>query len=392
LKAHYPAEFMAATLTHNMSDIKKLSFYMDECKHAGISVLGPDVNESWYKFAVNKQGAIRFGMGGIKGVGQGAVENIIDERKKNGNYKSIFDLTKRVDLRSVNKRVLEGLAYAGGFDAFTNTHRAQYFSIDEKGQSFVDKAIRFGNRFQESQSTSQMSLFGGESLQNTLPEPEIPQVEKWGIMEKLSKEKEVVGIYISGHPLDDFKHEMRLYCNTNLSFIKNPEENRMNRDLSVAGILTQAQHRTSKQGKGWASFTIEDYNETYEFKIFGEDYLKYRHFFSTNAFLYIRFKMQPGWREGDIQTYFLSFMMLQDVLQTLSKKITLHVEINQLNQKLIDELSYMIKKFKGTKELKFLVYLEDQIKLHMPSRKYKIAINNELLAYMESKNWMFEIK
>ncbi len=392
LKAYYPAEFMAATLTHNMSDIKKLSFYMDECKHAGISVLGPDVNESWYKFAVNKQGAIRFGMGGIKGVGQGAVENIIDERKKNGNYKSIFDLTKRVDLRSVNKRVLEGLAYAGGFDAFTNTHRAQYFSIDEKGQSFVDKAIRFGNRFQESQSTSQMSLFGGESLQNTLPEPEIPQVEKWGIMEKLSKEKEVVGIYISGHPLDDFKHEMRLYCNTNLSFIKNPEENRMNRDLSVAGILTQAQHRTSKQGKGWASFTIEDYNETYEFKIFGEDYLKYRHFFSTNAFLYIRFKMQPGWREGDIQTYFLSFMMLQDVLQTLSKKITLHVEINQLNQKLIDELSYMIKKFKGTKELKFLVYLEDQIKLHMPSRKYKIAINNELLAYMESKNWMFEIK
>ncbi len=393
LKAHYPAEFMAATLTHNMSDIKKLSFYMDECKHAGIPVLGPDVNESWYKFAVNHQGAIRFGMGGIKGVGQGAVEIIIEERKKNGNFKTVFDFAKRVNLSAVNKRVFEGLAYAGGFDSFPTTHRAQYFGIDEKGQSFIDKAIRFGNRFQESQSSTQMSLFGGETVENTLPEPEIPQVEEWGIMEKLSKEKEVVGIYISGHPLDDFKHEMKYYCNANLALVANPTENLINRDLSVAGILTQVQHRVSKQGKGWAAFTIEDYDESYEFRIFGEDYLKYRHFFSTNAFLYIRFKMLPGWREGDILTNFLNFMMLQDVLPTLSKKITLHVNIEELNHKMMDELADLIKTFKGTKELNFLVYhIEEKIKLHMPSRKYRIGITNELLTLLESKDWIFEIK
>lgn len=393
LKAHYPSEFMAATLTHNMSDIKKLSFYMDECKHANLPVLGPDVNESWYKFAVNKQGAIRFGMGGIKGVGQGAVENIIKERKENGNFKTIFDFAKRVDLRSVNKRVFEGLAYAGGFDSFQNTHRAQYFAVDEKGQSFVDKAIRYGNRVQESESTSQMSLFGGESLQTSLPEPEIPKIEEWNIMEKLSKEKDVVGIYISGHPLDDYKYEMQYFCNTKLEMLKEEVEKLLNRDMSIGGIITSVQHRVTKQGKGWGTFVIEDFSDTHEFRIFGEDYLKFKHFLVVNSFIYIRFKMQPGWREGDIITNFSGFMQLQDVLQNLSKKITLIFEIHSLKKELIDELSEVIKKHKGTKELNFIIYnIEDQLKLHMPSRKFKIEITSELLRYFEKNLWQYELK
>lgn len=393
LKAHYPAEFMAATLTHNMSDIKKLSFYMDECRHMNIAVLGPDVNESWYKFAVNKQGSIRFGLGGIKGSGQGAVENIINERKKNGNFKTVFDFAKRVDLRSVNKRVFEGLAYAGGFDSFANIHRAQYFAIDEKGQSFVDKAIKYGNRVQESESSSQMSLFGGENAQTTLPEPEIPIAEEWNIMEKLSKEKEVIGIYISGHPLDDYKFEIRFYCNAKIENIKEINEKILNKDLTIGGIVTAVQHKISKQGKGWAIFVVEDFKDSHEFRIFGEDYLKFKHFLVVNSFIYMRFQMQVGWKEGEILTNYSGFMLLQDVLQNLSKKLTLQFEIHSLNKGLMDEISVLLKKHKGTKELNFLIYNNDaQLKLHMPSRKFKIDINSDLLRYFEKNKWEFELK
>ncbi len=394
LKAHYPSEFMAAVLTHNMNDIKKMTFYMDECKHAGIAVLGPDVNESWYKFAVNKSGAIRFGMGGIKGSGQGAVESIIAERNKNGSFKSFYDFTKRVDLRAVNKRVFEGLAYAGGFDSFANTHRAQYFTIDEKGQTFIDRAIKYGNKFQENDKSSQLSLFGGESFQITLPEPEIPQIEPWGIMEKLTKEKEVVGIYISGHPLDDYKNEMKYFCNSQLSNLKEPSENTLNRELSFAGILSSVQHRVSKNGKGWASFTLEDYNDSHEFRIFGEEYLKYRHFFVANAFLHIRLKMQLAtWKAGEVMTQFLGFQMLQDVLTNMSKKLTIILNINELNKDVMKTLEVLIKTHKGTKELNFIVFqVQDNIKLHMPGRKFKMNITQELLATLEKNEWKFEIK
>jgi DNA polymerase-3 subunit alpha len=393
LKAHYPAEFMAAMLSHNMNDIKKLSFYMDECKHANIPVLGPDVNESWYKFAVNKQGAIRFGMGGVKGVGQGAVENIIDERKNNGHFTSIFDFAKRVDLRAANKRVFEGLAYAGGFDSFENTHRAQYFDIDEKGQSFIDKAIRFGNKHQESENSSQISLFGGDSFQMDLPEPDIPNTEPWGIMRKLSLEKEVVGIYISGHPLDDHKHELKYFCNATLNILKDDPKNLLNRDLSIGGIVTDVQHRIAKNGNGWAVFTLEDYNDVNEFRIFGEDYLKYKHLLTTNAFLMIRLRLVPSWKEGETRMQYIGMQMLQEVMQSLSKKLTIYLDINELNDALMNTLSSLIKKYKGKKELNFVVYhMEEQLKLHMPSRKFKINISNDLLKELEEINWKFEIK
>ncbi|MCK5814446.1 MAG: DNA polymerase III subunit alpha, partial [Flavobacteriaceae bacterium] len=222
LKAHYPAEYMAAVLSNNMRDIKQVSFFMEECKRANIPVLGPDVNESYYKFAVNNDGAIRFGMGAIKGVGENAVASIVNERKKNGNFKSIFDLAKRIDLRAANKRTFEGMVFAGGFDSF-NSHRAQYFSLDEKGVSFLEKSIRYGSKFQENLNSSQISLFG-ESSEFQFPEPIIPDCEEWAMMEKLSKEKEVVGIYISGHPLDDYKTELKYFCNASLVDFENPKD------------------------------------------------------------------------------------------------------------------------------------------------------------------------
>ena len=393
LKAHYPAEFMAAVLSNNMSDIKKVTFYMDECRHSGLPVLGPDVNESWYKFAVNQGGAIRFGMGGIKGVGEGAVRSIISERKKNGRYKSIFDLAKRIDLRASNKRVFEGLTLAGGFDSFTGTHRAQYFTTDEKGSNFIEKAIKYGNRFQEDANSSQMSLFGGDDSQTSLPEPIIPFAEEWNIMEKLSKEKEVVGIYISGHPLDDYKNELKYFCNAQLNVLQQDLQNLIDRDISIGGIITSVTHRVSKNGKGWGLFSIEDYSDTHEFRIFGEDYLRYRHFLVPNSFLFIKIKIVKGWKEGETRMRFNKFMMLQDVLEKQSKKVTIQFEIKEVTEDLIKKLADLIKTHKGKKELSFLIYeIKEELKLHMPSRKFKIDISNDLLSELKEKGWFFKIK
>ncbi len=392
LKAHYPAEFMAAVLSNNMSDIKKVTFYMDECRHSGLPVLGPDVNESWYKFAVNQEGAIRFGMGGIKGVGEGAVRSIISERKENGPFSSIFDLAKRIDLRASNKRVFEGLAFAGGFDSFTNTHRAQYFAVDEKGTNFLEKAIKYGNRFQEDANSSQMSLFGGDDASTDLPEPIIPFTEEWTIMEKLSKEKEVVGIYISGHPLDDYKNELKYYCNGQLSMLQNQTE-LIDRDISIGGIVTTVMHRISKNGKGWGSFIVEDYSDSHEFRIFGEDYLRFKHFLVPSAFLFIKIKIVKGWKEGETRMRYLGFQMLQDVLEKQSNKITLQFDIKEVTQELIEELANLIKIHKGKKELNFVIYdMKEQLKLHMPSRKFKIDINNDLLVELKEKEWKFLLK
>ncbi|HBK71152.1 MAG TPA: DNA polymerase III subunit alpha, partial [Flavobacteriaceae bacterium] len=312
LKAHYPAEYMAAVLSNNMNDIKSVSFFMDECKRSGLEVLIPDVNESFYKFAVNKEGAIRFGMGAIKGVGASAVEAIVAERKENGPFTSIFDMAKRVNLRSTNKKAFDGLVLSGGFDSFSDTHRAQYFELDDRNVTFIERAIRFGNKFQENANSSQVSLFG-ETSEVQFEEPLIPYCEPWGIMEKLSKEKEVVGIYISGHPLDDFKTEMKYFCNAPIK-VFNDLTQLLDKDLTIGGIVTDVQHRISKNGKGWASFTIEDYSEAHEFRMFGEDYLKYKHFLIPNSFLHIRISVRKGWREGDVRIQFNNIQMLQDVL------------------------------------------------------------------------------
>jgi DNA polymerase-3 subunit alpha len=280
LKAHYPAEYMAAVLSNNMNDIKSVTFFMEECKRMRLPVLGPSVNESYYKFSVNKDNAVRFGMGAIKGVGHGAVKTIVEGRKEEGYYKSIFDLAKRIDLRAANKKAFEGLANAGGFDCFSDTHRAQYFAHDGDGVTFLEKAVKYGAKHQENENSAQISMFGAAS-DVQIAEPIVPPCEDWGTMEKLSREKEVVGIYISGHPLDDFKIEMKTFCNGNIALF-NDLDSVLNREVTFGGVVTDVQHRVSKQGKGWALFTIEDYTDSFEFRIFGEDYLKFRHFFVIN--------------------------------------------------------------------------------------------------------------
>ncbi|MDB9713004.1 DNA polymerase III subunit alpha, partial [Flavobacteriaceae bacterium] len=276
LKSNYPAEYMAAVLSNNMNDIKSVTFFMEECKRMKLNVLGPDVNESYYKFSVNQKNQIRFGMGAVKGVGANAVATIVSKRKEEGNYNSIFDLAKRIDLRAANKKAFDNLASSGAFDCFSNVHRAQYFNDDGDGITFLEKTIRHASKYQENINSSQVSLFENSS-EVQFSEPLIPSCTEWDPLEKLAREKEVVGIYISGHPLDDFKIEMNTFCNSNVTAFKNME-NFINKELAFGGILTEVEHRISRQGKGWASFIVEDYLDSYEFRIFGEDYLKFKHF------------------------------------------------------------------------------------------------------------------
>jgi DNA polymerase-3 subunit alpha len=444
LKANYPAEYMAAVLSNNMSDIKQVSFFMEECKRMGLQVLGPDVNESFYKFTVNDDYAIRFGMGAIKGVGSGAVATIVENRK-DGKYKSIFDLTKRIDLRAANKKALENLALAGGFDSFEGTTRAQYFHDDGDGITFYEKAMRYGAKFQENENSSQVSLFG-ESSDVQIAEPVVPPCEDWSTMEKLAKEKEVVGIYISGHPLDDFKFEMKYFCNAKLESLKNLEQF-VGKTLSFGGIINNVQHRVAKNGKGWASFSLEGYDESYEFRIFGEEYLKFRHFLIQNNFTYIRVLVKEGWadketgKKGEPRLQFTLIQYLQDVLPSFAKKLVLLLNINDIQSDFIQQLNQLFQANKGDNLVTFeimelekitrivettpeMVETEEEVfvdetdtedsdvpllgtqknsttteveeinvvtKLSMPSRKLKVKISNELLLELEKRQINFKL-
>ncbi len=384
LKAHYPAEYMAAVLSNNMNDIKSVTFFMEECKRMRLPVLGPSVNESYYKFSVNQDNAVRFGMGAIKGVGHGAVKTIVKNRKEEGHYKSIFDLAKRIDLRAANKKAFEGLANAGGFDCFTDTHRAQYFAHDGDGITFLEKAVKYGAKHQENENSAQVSLFG-EASGVEVAEPQVPPSEDWGTMEKLSREKEVVGIYISGHPLDDFKIEMKTFCNGVIADF-NDLGSMVNQNVKFGGVVTDVQHRVSKQGKGWAIFSIEDYTDSFDFRIFGEDYLKFRHFLVQNSFVHVQALVKEGWvnrdtgQKGDPRIQFNNFQLLHDVMDTYAKKLSIQLNVKDLKSDTISELQEMFRMHEGSNSLSFVVYdNEDKIKLNMPSRKQKVNISQELL-------------
>ena len=396
LKAHYPAEYMAAVLSNNMNDIKQVTFFMEEAKRMKMKVLGPDVNESYYKFSVNKDNAIRFGMGAIKGVGHGAVKTIVNERKSEGPYRSIFDLAKRIDLRAANKKAFENLANAGSFDCFSNTHRAQYFFEEGDGITFLEKTIKFANKYQENKNSAQVSLFG-EASEIQFPEPELPACEQWGTMEKLAREKEVVGIYISGHPLDDFRIEMQNFCNGTVAYFQNMAP-LINKEITFGGVVTDVQHRVSRQGKGWASFTIEDYTNSHEFRIFGEEYLKFRHFLMINNFVYVRAFVREGWtnretgKKGEPRLQFNNFQLLHDVMDAYAKKLSIQLNIKGLTEQKILELQDLLKMHKGKHNLNFVVYDDDEeLKVELKSRKQKVQISQELLNELQNQDIFYKL-
>jgi DNA polymerase-3 subunit alpha len=395
LKTHYPAEYMAAVLSNNMNDIKQVTFFMEECSRMGLNVLGPDVNESFYKFAVNDDQAIRFGMGAIKGVGKGAVETIIEYRKEQ-RYTSIFDLVKRIDLRAANKKAFENLVLAGGFDSFLNVNRSQYLNSDGDGVTFLEKVLRFGAKYQENLNSSQTSLFSEETT-NTYQDLTIPTCEPWTNLTRLKKEKEVVGIYISSHPLDDFTHEIDHFVNITLNQIGDLNDF-LRKELNIGGIVNDIQHLESRNGKGWARFVLEDFTDQYEFRIFGEDYLKYRHFLVVNQFIRIRIMIREGWtnretgKVGAPRMQYLQFEMLQNTVENNAKKLTLQLEISQLEQEKIKQLEDDLRLFKGDHQLMFNVYDSNKkVKLALKSKKQKIKITSELLTLLDKNNWQYKL-
>lgn len=381
MKANWPAEYMAAVLTHNMNDLKKVTFFMDECRRMGIQVLGPDVNESAFKFTVNEKGQIRFGLGAVKGVGEGAVDAIVAERA-NGRYTSIFDLCSRVDTRSANRKAMESLAYAGAFDSFPGTHRAQYFHPD--GNSiFLEKAMRYGASMQDNAQSQQVSLFG-EVSKVDMPEPTMPVCEKWGILQQLNLEKDVVGVYISGHPLDDYQIVMKRFCNCTISDAKDPEQQSRTREYKFAAMVTQVDHRISKQGKPFGIMTVEDYQDSMELRLFGEDYVKHKAHMDKRFFLFIKGQYKEDWRDKtQLEFKVVAIELLTDLLERKANSINLRLPLHSVNTRLGEELAQIAARYPGTCKLNLSVGNDDGVSVRLHSKKYRVSADQALLLELE---------
>ena len=394
LKTHYPAEYMAAVLSNNMNNLDQVTLFMEEAKRMGIAVLGPDINESYYKFSVNKESAIRFGMGAVKGVGRSAVEAIVDERKENGPFVSVFDCAKRVDLRAANKKAFENLAIAGAFDSFGAT-RSQYFQQTPDESNYLEKIIRSAAKLKENEQAAQVSLFEDDPMAQ-ISEPEIPTCEPWPTMELLRKEKEVVGIYLSGHPLDDFKKELELFTKAEIALLSSDLQALVGRELTLGGVVTESEDRLSRNGKKWGTFSLEDYSGTHIFRVFGEEYLKYEHFFKPGNFLFVRLLIREGYTNRDTgattdpRLQFNEVKLLQDVMEQQSKKLTLHLKASEIDEAKIQQIERIIKSFKGKKPLSFALH-DEALSVQLKSRKNQIAICTELLEMLDHENIQYAV-
>ena len=380
IKAHYPSEFMASVLNH-ASSIDSISFLMEECKRMGVKVLGPDINEGFAKFAVIPGGTdIRFGMAAIKGVGENTVENIITERNTNGNYVSVFDLAKRLDSKCVNKKSIEGLALAGGFDALEGVHRAMFFVTDNDGQTLTDRLIKYSNQMSLGNDTSQASLFGGDD-EIEVTEPKLPnKIEPWSKLEELAREKEVVGFFISGHPLDPYKLIVQHKCSANCAQLKAGLEPFKGKDVTFGGIVTGFEQRTSKTGNAFGKLIIEDYNGSVEIMLFGKDYVEYAKFMQNGLFVFAKARVQERYNQpGSLEIKLQKIELLQDVKENIFSNMRLRMDINAINETVINDIETLFNASQGKCNVEFFV--EDTIEnitVKLPSKTRKVAITNEL--------------
>jgi DNA polymerase-3 subunit alpha len=388
LKANYPAEYMASVLSNNMSDIKQVTFFMDECKRMGIPVLGPDVNESKLNFTVNKDGAIRFGMGAIRGLGSVPVEEIIRERQ-NGPFNSVFEFSKRVNLKLCTKRIFEALVFAGGFDSFSGVHRAQYFVMDTKNRNFLEIAYKYGESFQNNSNSNQEVLFG-EGSEFSLPEPMVPMCDPWSSSYALSKEKEMIGIFISGHPLDDYKVEIDSFCFANVGMLQDLEKHK-GVDLMMAAIVTQVEHRLTKNGDPFGTLVFEDYTDQYRLNIFQETYLKFKHFLTPGVFITVRGRIEVPRRRTELEFVLNNIELLQDLREKRAKNMQLKISNKELNHLMIDKLNGLFTSNIGDIPVQFIVYDHlDGVEVSLPSKSIRIKPNPIL--YKELSEMDIEFK
>ena len=390
MKANFKAEYMASVLTHNQNNIEKISYFMDECKKQDIRVLGPQINESAHDFVVNKEKEILFGLGAIKGSGDAAVNYIIKERKMNGIFKDVFDFICRTNSRAVNKKTYEALALAGAFDCFEKISRRQYTHAEESEKSLIEKSIIYANKIQKEKDTKQTSLFGGANGSD-IPQPPIPNIKPFNKIEKLKIEKDILGLYISGHPLDKYKFEIKNLCNTNFKKLKDNYKINSRTNLNTAGIVTEVEHKISKNGKPYGSITIEDFNDSYNFLFFSDDYVRFKNYMELGWFLFLSGKMKNKWNNPEELEYKIDdIKLLTKVRDDLIKELHLKINIDDINSEIINNLEKDLKNSKkGNCHLKITIVANNNgktLSLDMISREKKISIDDNFLKSIENNS------
>ncbi len=374
LKTHYPAEFMAAVLSRNLTELKEITLFLDECKRLHIPVLGPDVNESSTAFVANKKGEIRFGMAGIKNVGEAAVKSIEAERIANGPYTSIFDMTRRINSHMVNKRCMESLAKSGAFDCFENTHRAQYFFQENSDDLvFLEKIIRHAADYHARKDSMQQSLFG-ESEEIHFKELTLPECRPWSKLEQLKLEKDVTGFYMSGHPLDDYQFELEQFCNKTIEDLKQDLKPLRGKEVTFAGIVIEANHKVGKTGKPYGSFVVEDYFNFISLTMFSEEYLKWKHLLEEGQYVFLKARIESRFDSPDQMTIRVNqVILLAEVMEKFSKEISLTLGLNELTIDTIHKLHQAATLSKGKCRMRIRVHdAEENITIDLPSRKYRV--------------------
>ena len=384
LKAHYPAEYMAAVLSRNLNNIVEITKFIDECRAIDIKVLGPNVNESRQKFSPNHKGEIRFGLSAIKGIGEAATLSIVEEREKNGDYKDIYDFVQRVNLSSVNKKCLELLALSGALDCFTNIKREQYLTKNAKGEVFIDNLIRYGQRYQAEQNEAQNSLFGGEDAANiAVPTP--PELDKWSQIELLNRERECVGIYLSAHPLDEFNIVLKGLCNTKCTELDDLSMLSTKENIVLGGIITSVESRLTKTGKPCGFVVIEDFNGSGRIALFGEEWAKWQGMLREGYTVFIRAKCSQRFKDSKFFDFRIAdIKLLQTVKEESIDKITLHVNVNDLNEELVDDLMSIVSANKGSTQL--FLQVNDHINntnFLMRAKEREIELTHDFLSYIE---------
>ena len=394
LKANYPSEYMAAVLSRNLTNVEQLTIYMNECKRMGINVLGPDINESMLQFSANKQGDVRFGLAAIKGVGEAAVESIIAERTKNGRFKDIYDFIERVDYSLVNRKCLENIAYAGGYDSISGFSRCKFFGVDQRdnnGVTYIEQLMRYGQRYQSEKNNAQQSLFGGDTGTTDITPPVIPACAEWSQLEKLNKEREVIGLYLSAHPLDDYKVIIRNMCKTQVGDLDHLDELK-GKEIAVAGMVVAVQNLTTKTGKPWGKFKLEDYNGTHEFALFGKDYENFRKYLFSDYFLFIRGRVQPRpYNDQELEFRITSMMQLSE-LQEAVKEVHVQLAVEEITRDLIARMGRSVKEAKGNTLLRLNVYdRQAQVSLNLFSKSYKVSLTQELVSFFEDNDIKYTV-
>jgi DNA polymerase-3 subunit alpha len=390
LKAHYPSEYMAAVLNHAGS-IEKITFFMEECKRMGLTVLGPDINESQKGFAVNKKGDIRFGFSGMKGVGEAAFENIIEEREKHGPFSSIYDFIKRAGQRTVNKKSMESLAYSGAFDCFKNIHRAQYFyTIPGDTINGLEKIIRFGNQYQAQLSNNTNTLFGDLKMAEVVPPP-MAECEPWPLITLLDHEKEVTGMFMSGHPLDNFSFEMKYYGLTPVAeFNEFKEAVNLNpnpgKTFRIAGLVAEAQHRISKSGNKYGVFFIEDYTAKMELMLFSDDYVKFSNYLEPGMAIFLTGSFRQRYNKSEFEFKIHNITLLENLKKSCTKKLQIEVHPKDISAEFIDFLGRNVQQFPGKSVLKFCVNDSNSgLKFGMYSLEKGFEMNDEMAIFLQQK-------